>query len=191
MTTKQHFPRTLKRAVKGECRHQRSPLDSTDCKPSLEDVQSFPGARMTSQDQTSVARKLTTIVAIDVAGYSRLVAADKETTLLALTAHRSELIDPLLSRHGGRVANTACDSLLIEFQSAVSAMRCAVAVEAGTTERNGKTPADRQLAFRIGVNIGDVVVSGRDLLGDGVNVAAAWNSRLVNVRACETDLMFS
>ncbi|MEE4189163.1 MAG: adenylate/guanylate cyclase domain-containing protein [Roseobacter sp.] len=127
---------------------------------------------MPSKDQASVERKLTTIVAADVAGYSRLIAADEEATLLALSAHRSELIDPLLSQHDGRLANSAGDSLLIEFPSAVSAMRCAIAIQDGMAKRNAKTAADRQLVFRIGVNVGDVVVSGSDLLGDGVNVAA-------------------
>ena len=127
---------------------------------------------MSSRDQTSIERRLTTIVAADVAGYSRLIAADEEATLLSLSAHRSELIDPLLSRHGGRIANTAGDSLLIEFPSAVSAVRCAIAIQRGIAERNAKVSADRQLVFRVGANIGDVVVSGTDLLGDGVNVAA-------------------
>jgi adenylate cyclase len=127
---------------------------------------------MTSKDQTIIERRLTTIVAADVAGYSRLIAADEEATLQSLSAHRSELIDPLLSQHDGRVANTAGDSLLIEFPSAVSAVRCAIAIQSGMAERNSNVPADRQLVFRVGVNIGDVVVSGTDLLGDGVNVAA-------------------
>jgi class 3 adenylate cyclase/TolB-like protein/Tfp pilus assembly protein PilF len=125
-----------------------------------------------SQDQAKVERRLTTIVAADVAGYSRLISADEEATLLALSAHRSDLIDPLLSQHGGRIANTAGDSLLIEFSSAVSALRCAIAFQGGMAERNTKVPEDRQLVFRIGINVGDIVVSGRDLLGDGVNVAA-------------------
>jgi class 3 adenylate cyclase/TolB-like protein len=125
-----------------------------------------------SKDQVNIERRLTTILAADVAGYSRLIAADEEATLLSLSAHRSELIDPLLSQYDGRVANTAGDSLLIEFPSAVSAVRCAIAIQVGMSERNAKVSADRQLVFRVGVNIGDVVVSGTDLLGDGVNVAA-------------------
>ena len=127
---------------------------------------------MPSKDRASIERRLTTIVAADVAGYSRLISADEEATILTLSAHRSELIDPLLSQHDGRVANTAGDSLLIEFPSAVSAVRCAIAIQSGMAERNATVSADRQLVFRIGVNIGDVIVSGTDLLGDGVNVAA-------------------
>lgn len=119
-----------------------------------------------------VERRLTTIVAADVAGYSRMIAHDEEATLLALATHRSELIDPLLSEHGGRVANTAGDSLLIEFPSAVSAMRCVIAFQKGMADRSAALSAERRMEFRIGVNVGDVVVSGSDLLGDGVNVAA-------------------
>jgi class 3 adenylate cyclase/TolB-like protein len=117
-------------------------------------------------------RRLTTIVAADVAGFSRLIAADEETTLRTLAALRADLIDPLLSEHAGRVANTAGDSLLIEFPSAVSAMRCAVALQAGMAERNRDVPDERRIVYRIGVNVGDVVMAGGDLLGDGVNVAA-------------------
>lgn len=128
--------------------------------------------KLPSNTDPRVERRLTTIVAADVAGYSRLIAQDEEATLLALAAHRTELIDPLLTEHGGRVANTAGDSLLIEFPSAVSAMRCAAKIQEGVATRNATTSADRQIVFRMGVNIGDVVVSGGDLLGDGVNVAA-------------------
>lgn len=117
-------------------------------------------------------RRLAAIVAADVAGYSRLVGADEEGTLAALRAHRVELIDPLLEQHGGRVANTAGDSYLLEFPSAVDALRCAMAVQTGMVERNTSVPPDRQIQFRVGINVGDVVTEGEDLLGDGVNVAA-------------------
>jgi TolB-like protein/class 3 adenylate cyclase/Tfp pilus assembly protein PilF len=117
-------------------------------------------------------RRLTTIVAADVAEYSRLVRKDEEGTLLALRGHRQELFNPLIEQYGGRIANTAGDSLLIEFPSAVEAVRCAMAVQAGLVERNKDVAADKQLTFRIGINIGDVVSEGIDLLGDGVNVAA-------------------
>jgi adenylate cyclase len=117
-------------------------------------------------------RRLTTILAADIAGFSRLVGADEEGTLAAQRAHRAELIDPLLAAHGGRVANTAGDSLLIEFSSTVEAMRFAVAVQAGMRERNVGVPEERRIAYRMGINVGDVVAEGTDLLGDGVNVAA-------------------
>ena len=117
-------------------------------------------------------RRLAAIVAADVAGYSRLIGQDEEGTLTAMRALRSEVIDPLLAQHGGRIANTAGDSLLIEFPNAVEAVRCAVAVQEETNARSAELPEDRRILFRISVNIGDVVVEGEDLLGDGVNVAA-------------------
>ena len=121
-------------------------------------------------------RRLAAIVAADVAGYSRLIGQDEEGTLTAMRALRSEVIDPLLAQHGGRVANTAGDSLLIEFPNAVEAVRCAVAVQEETNARSAELPEDRRILFRISVNIGDVVVEGEDLLGDGVNVAARLES---------------
>jgi TolB-like protein/Flp pilus assembly protein TadD len=117
-------------------------------------------------------RKLAAIVAADVAGYSRLIGADEEGTLNSLRAHRRDLIDPLIAEHGGRIANTAGDSLLMEFPSIVDAVRCSVAVLEGMDERNRDIDEDRCIRFRVGIHLGDVVAEGEDLLGDGVNVAA-------------------
>ena len=117
-------------------------------------------------------RKLTTIVATDVVEYSRLVRENEEATLRALRAHRRELFNPLIEKHGGRIANTAGDSLLIEFASPVEAVRCAIDMQKGLIERNQGVASGRQINIRIGINIGDVVKEGGDLLGDGVNVAA-------------------
>jgi len=117
-------------------------------------------------------RRLAAIVAADIAGYSRLIGQDEEGTLRALRARRAELIDPLIEQHGGRIANTAGDSLLLEFPSAVDAVRCAIAVQESMAERNSDFEPDKQIRFRVGINVGDVVVQGDDLLGDGVNVAA-------------------
>jgi adenylate cyclase len=117
-------------------------------------------------------RRLTTIVAADVAGYSRLTAADEEGTLGALRAHRAGLIDPKIAEYGGRIANTAGDSLLIEFGSVVNALRAVLEIQAGVTARNTAVPRERRIEFRVGINVGDVVAEGEDLLGDGVNVAA-------------------
>jgi len=111
-------------------------------------------------------------VAADIAGFSRLVGTDEEGTLAALRAHRAELIDPLLEKHGGRIANTAGDSFLLEFPSAVEAVRCSVAVQNGMVQRNQDIPSERRIEYRIGINVGDVVADGDDLLGDGVNIAA-------------------
>lgn len=117
-------------------------------------------------------RRLAAIVAADVAGYSRLVEQDEEETVRALRAHRRELAGPLLARHGGRLANTAGDSLLLEFPSAVDAVQYALAMQQEMEGRNRPLPAARRLRFRIGINVGDVIVDDEDLLGDGVNVAA-------------------
>ncbi len=117
-------------------------------------------------------RKLAAILAADVAGYSRLMGEDEEATLTALRAHRHELLDPQIAEHRGRIANTAGDSLLVEFASVVDAVRCAVAIQQGMARRNAELPEPRRLVFRMGINLGDVMVQGQDLLGDGVNVAA-------------------
>ena len=121
-------------------------------------------------------RRLAAIVAADIAEYSRLVGQDEEGTLRALRAHRQELIDRLIEGHGGRIANTAGDSLLLEFSSVVDAVRCSVAVQEGMTARNRDIEENRQIRFRVGIHVGDVVAEGDDLLGDSVNVAARLES---------------
>ena len=118
-----------------------------------------------------VQRRLAAIFAADVAGYSRLMAQDEIGTLQALTAHR-EVMDRLIAEHGGRIANTAGDSVLAEFPSAVDAVQCAVQVQKALAALNAGVDPNRALSFRIGIHVGDVVVRGSDLLGDGVNVAA-------------------
>jgi adenylate cyclase len=117
-------------------------------------------------------RRLTTIVAADIAGYSRLVGADEEGTLAALQGHRDELINELIGQYGGRVANTAGDSILMEFPSTVDAVRCAISIQQGMEARNTDVSPEGRIEFRIGINVGDVIVQGDDLLGDGVNIAA-------------------
>lgn len=117
-------------------------------------------------------RRLAAILAADVVGYSRLTGTDEEGTLAALKALRRELIDPKVEQHHGRIVKTTGDGALIEFASVVDAVRYAVDVQRGTTERNiGVLPAKR-IEFRIGINVGDIVVDGDDILGDGVNIAA-------------------
>ncbi len=115
-------------------------------------------------------------MAADIAGFSRLVGNDEEATLAAQRGHRTKLIEPLLAEHQGRIANTADDSFLFEFQSAVEAVRCSIAVQDGMAERNLGVASDRRIEYRIGVNVGDVVPDGDDLLGDGVNIAARLES---------------
>lgn len=116
-------------------------------------------------------RRLAAIFAADVAGYSRLVSEDEPRTLRTLTAHR-EIMDGLIAQHGGRIANTAGDSVLAEFPSVVDAVECAAQVQERLAEANVGISAGKALSFRIGVHVGDVVVRGTDLLGDGVNIAA-------------------
>ncbi len=121
-------------------------------------------------------RKLAAILAADVVGYSRLMEADEAGTLATMKAHRAELWEPLTKRHSGRVVGTAGDSLLVEFASAVAAVECAVAVQRGMIERNADQPKNRHMQLRIGVNIGEVIVDGDDIYGDGVNLAARLES---------------
>ena len=116
-------------------------------------------------------RKLATILSADVAAYSRLMAEDEERTLQTFRAHK-EVFEKLVQLHRGRVFNTAGDAILAEFTSAVEAVRCATEIQAALRTRNDQLPSERQVNFRIGVNLGDVMVQGTDLLGDGVNVAA-------------------
>jgi adenylate cyclase len=118
-----------------------------------------------------VERKLAAIFAADAAGYSRLMSLDEVETLRRLSAHR-ETIDGLIAEYGGRIANTAGDSILAEFPSAVAAVQCAVEVQARLASANEGVPADRRLEFRIGVHVGDVMIRDGDLFGDGVNTAA-------------------
>ena len=119
-----------------------------------------------------VERRLAAILAADVVGYSRLVEKDEAGTLSALKALRSAVIDPLLTEHHGRIVKLMGDGALAEFGSVVDAVACAVAVQTGIAEHQADVPPERRIVFRIGVNLGDVVVEGEDLLGDGVNIAA-------------------
>ena len=119
-----------------------------------------------------VKRRLAAILAADVAGYSRLMGADETGTLTRLKAHRRELIDPNITEHKGRIVKTTGDGLLIEFASVVDAVQCAVEMQAGMAQRNAGVPAERRIEFRIGINLGDVIIDEDDIFGDGVNVAA-------------------
>jgi class 3 adenylate cyclase/TolB-like protein len=120
----------------------------------------------------SAARRLAAILAADVAGYSRLIGADEEGTLDRLRALRRETIDPAIREHRGRIVKTTGDGLLIEFASVVDAVRSAIAIQRGMARRNTEVSPEKRIEFRIGINLGDVVAEGDDLLGDGINVAA-------------------
>lgn len=117
-------------------------------------------------------RRLAAIVSADVVGYSRLMGADEDGTLASLRVHRAELIDPKITAHGGRIANTAGDGLLLEFPSVVNAVRCVLEIQQGMAERNQGVEENKRITYRIGVNQGDIVIEGDDIHGDGVNVAA-------------------
>src|ERR1700722_9848024 len=118
-------------------------------------------------------RKLAAILAADVIGYSRLAGSDEDRTLARLRALRSDLIDPTIAVHNGRVVKRTGDGIIVEFRSVVDAVRCAIEVQNGMLERNAGVPADRRIEFRVGLHVGDVVEeSDGDLMGDGVNIAA-------------------
>lgn len=117
-------------------------------------------------------RRLAAIVAADIAGYSRLMEADEEGVIQTMARLRADIVEPRLAQHHGRIANTAGDSFLIEFASAVDAVRASLDIQSDVARMNADVAEDRQLQFRIGINVGDVVAQGDDLLGDGVNVAA-------------------
>jgi adenylate cyclase len=120
----------------------------------------------------TTTRRLAAILAADVAGYSRLMGADEEGTLERLKALRADVIDPKIAEHRGRIVKTTGDGLLIEFGSVVDALRCATDWQRGMVERNVALPDATRIKFRIGINVGDVVVEDGDIFGDGVNVAA-------------------
>jgi adenylate cyclase len=119
-----------------------------------------------------MTRKLAAILAADVVGYSRLMGCDEAGTLAALKTHRRELIDAKIAEHQGRIVKTTGDGLLIEFPSVVEAVQCAVEVQSAMQDRNKDVPADRRIEFRVGINLGDIIIDGDDIYGDGVNVAA-------------------
>ena len=119
-----------------------------------------------------VERRLAAILAADVASYSRLMGTDEEGTLAQLKAHRCELLDPTIAEHRGRIVKTTGDGMLIEFPSVVDAVRCAVEIQRGMIERNAAVAQDKRIEFRIGINVGDIIIEDDDIFGDGVNIAA-------------------
>jgi adenylate cyclase len=133
------------------------------------DANRVPEEKVTSE---RVERRLMAILAADVADYSRLMGVDEEGTLAQLKAHRHALIDPKISEHRGRIVKTTGDGALVEFASIVDAVRCAIEVQHGMVERNAEVPQEKRIEFRIGINVGDIIIDGGDIFGDGVNVAA-------------------
>jgi adenylate cyclase len=137
--------------------------------------------------EARVERRLAAILAADVAGYSRLMGVDEEGTLAALKACRRELIDPKISEHRGRIVKTTGDGALIEFASAVDATRCAMEIQHAMAERNASIPEDRRVEFRIGINVGDIIIDEGDIYGDGVNIAARVESLASRGTICISD----
>jgi len=125
----------------------------------------------------SQARRLAAILAADVVGYSRLMGADEEGTLNRLKTLRSEQIEPRIAAYRERIVKTTGDGLLVEFTSVVDALRCAAEMQIALAEANATMPQDRRVEFRIGINMGDIVVEDGDIFGDGVNVAARHRTR--------------
>src|SRR5258706_10564889 len=123
-----------------------------------------------------VERRLTAILAADVAGYSRLIGADEEGTLAQLKAFRKTLLDPTIAKHRGRIVKTTGDGMLVEFASAVDAARCAVEVQRGMADENTEIPQAKRIEFRIGIHLGDIIIDDNDIFGDGVNIAARLES---------------
>jgi class 3 adenylate cyclase len=132
---------------------------------------------MVTTGQGRVERRLVAILAADVAGYSRLTGLDEEGTHAQLQDHLHSLVDPKIAQHRGRIVKNTGDGLLAEFSSVVDAVRCAVEVQRGMAERNAAIPKDKRIEFRMGINVGDIIIDHGDIFGDGVNVAA----RLENI----------
>src|SRR6266511_5258069 len=113
------------------------------------------------------SRRLAAILAGDIAGYSRLMGVDEEGTLRQLKLHRKQLADPKIAEHRGRIVKTTGDGILVEFASAVDAVCCAVEIQKGMAERNASVPLDKRIEFRVGINVGDIIVEEGDIFGDG------------------------
>ena len=126
----------------------------------------------------TATRRLAAILAADVAGYSRLIGADESGTLHALKAIRAELLDPTIAAHQGRLVKTTGDGLLVEFGSVVDALRCATEVQTGMAQRNAGAPADERIDFRIGINMGDIVVEDGDIFADIRQIPAFSRPRI-------------
>src|SRR5262245_19907483 len=122
-------------------------------------------------------RRLAAIMAADVVGYSRLTQLDEAGTLATLKARRKQILQPLVAKHHGRVIRLAGDGVLVDFVCAVNAVECAVELQGAMNAANGDLPEDRRVVLRVGINLGDVMVDGGDLYGDGVNIAARLEER--------------
>ena len=128
-----------------------------------------------------IERRLAAILATDMVGYSRLMEADEAGTLARLKTHRLELIDPAIAKNKGQIVKTTGDGMLVEFRSVVDAVQCAVEIQTRMTRRNSDVVPDRRIEYRIGINLGDVIVEEDDIFGDGVNVADLSHASLDDI----------
>src|ERR1700690_4654337 len=136
----------------------------------------MPGIELTNLEPSlagdHVEGRLAAVLAADVAGYSRLMGADEEGTLARLKALRKTLVDPTIAKHRGRIVKTTGDGMLVEFASAVDAVRSAVEVQSRLAEQNASSSQERRIEFRIGIHVGDIIIDNDDIFGEGVNIAA-------------------
>src|SRR5208282_6707953 len=128
------------------------------------------------------------ILAADIVGYSRLMGVDEIGTLRALKAVRKDLVDTAIAAYGGRIVKTTGDGLLVDFPSVVDAVACAVTIQRGIIQRNDNVGQDKRIVFRIGINIGDIIIDGKDIFGDGVNIAARLESICEPGGLCISDI---
>src|SRR5262245_4931430 len=140
--------------------------------------------------EARVERRLAAVLAADIAGYSRLMCLNEESTLAALKATRRELFDPKVAEHRGRIVKTTGDGALVEFPSAVDAVRCAEDIQRAMVARNASVPEDRRLQFRIGINVGDIIIDEDDIYGDGVNIAARVEAIAQSGGICLSDYAY-
>src|ERR1700752_926200 len=127
---------------------------------------------MATSGQDRIERRLAAILAADVAGYSRLTGVDEEDTHVRLQDHLRALVDPTIAEHRGRVVKNTGDGMLAEFSSVVDAVRCALDIQRRMVDRNAEIPSEKRIEFRMGINVGDIIIDRGDIFGDGVNVAA-------------------
>src|ERR1700742_743878 len=149
----------------------------------------MPGEAKPLSQSGEVSRRLVAVFAADVEGYSRLMSADEVGTLKGLTERRA-ILDKAIADHRGRIANTAGDSVLAEFGSAVDAVQCAVDAQAALDAANAQLAPDKRICFRIGIHIGDVMVRAGDLFGDGVNIAARLQTMAQPGSVCISDATY-
>lgn len=137
-----------------------------------------------------VQRRLAAILAIDMVGYSRLIRADEEGTIARQKTLRTNLIDPMIAEHNGRIVKTMGDGLLVEFPSVVDAAKCAVSIQEAISEHEAEVPSDLRIRYRAGINLGDIVIDGDDILGDGVNIAARLEGLAEPGGICISDTVY-